>query len=161
MFRVLVTGGGPPYAAAEFTSALCDPGPGLLVLDEAHRLKEPRSQLYRAVARVRTPRRILATGYPVQNRLDEYWALVDFARPGVLGAYERFRTFFERPIVEYLDAAACGAVPGASAAALAMRRAFVLRRELEDVVQMAASHARSRYGISPLGATAWPRSSRW
>ncbi|EGB02156.1 hypothetical protein AURANDRAFT_69145, partial [Aureococcus anophagefferens] len=86
MFRMLAGGAG---ARAEFVAALCDPGPGLLVLDEAHRLKEPRSQLYKAMGRIRTRRRVLASGYPVQNRLDEYWALVTFARPAALGSYDR------------------------------------------------------------------------
>ncbi|KAH8045404.1 hypothetical protein JL720_16725 [Aureococcus anophagefferens] len=82
MFRMLAGGAG---ARAEFVAALCDPGPGLLVLDEAHRLKEQRSQLYKAMGRIRTRRRVLASGYPVQNRLDEYWALA----LGALAVLER------------------------------------------------------------------------
>ena len=134
MFRMLAGGAG---ARAEFVAALCDPGPGLLVLDEAHRLKEPRSQLYKAMGRIRTRRRVLASGYPVQNRLDEYWALVTFARPSALGSYDRFRAFFERPIVDYLEGAAGDAGAdgdGTHDGATALRRAYVLQRELEDVV---------------------------
>ncbi|KAH8063444.1 ATP binding protein [Aureococcus anophagefferens] len=114
------------------------PGAGLLVLDEAHRLKEPRSQLYKAMGRIRTRRRVLASGYPVQNRLDEYWALVTFARPAALGSYDRFRAFFERPIVDYLEGAAGDAGAdgdGNHDGATALRRAY---RALYDAFEQSA-----------------------
>lgn len=147
MFRHLVS------SAVDETSdtykALCDPGPGLLVLDEAHRLKEPKSLLYRSLSKVRTSSRVLASGYPIQNRLDEYYALVDFARPGALGHYDEFKAFFERPIASYIEAAAGNDDLASDDARLALQRAYVLQAALADVVL--------RRGNEELGAELPPR----
>ena len=37
------------------------------------------------------------TGTPVENRLAELWAIIDFLNPGILGTAERFRTRVRRP----------------------------------------------------------------
>ncbi|KAJ1454728.1 P-loop containing nucleoside triphosphate hydrolase protein [Pelagophyceae sp. CCMP2097] len=147
--------------------ALCDPGPGILILDEAHRLKEPKSQLYRALSKVKTHRRILASGYPVQNRLDEYWALVSFAKPDALGHYDAFRNYFERPITLMIDAAMDAAAATicndgetvvsttdglAQTEAVAMRRAHALQAALKPIVL--------RRGVEELG-DALPRRTDW
>ena len=38
------------------------------------------------------------TGYPLQNRLEEYWAMVDFIQPNYLGEMSSFKQSFCRPI---------------------------------------------------------------
>lgn len=46
-------------------------GCDLLVCDEGHTLKNPESTKNRMVNRVRTPNRIILSGTPLQNNLDE------------------------------------------------------------------------------------------
>lgn len=70
----------------------------LVVLDEAHLVKNPDAKRSRAVRAVKASRRIALTGTPVENNLAELWSIFDFAIPGYLGGLERFAREFRRPI---------------------------------------------------------------
>ena len=52
-----------------------------LVVDEAHRLKNDDSLLYKALEEFNTYHRVLITGTPLQNSLKELWALLHFIMP--------------------------------------------------------------------------------
>lgn len=41
----------------------------------------------------------LSLGTPVQNDLQEFFALVDFVNPGILGSLSSYRRIYEEPIV--------------------------------------------------------------
>ncbi|KAG3113169.1 Helicase [Phytophthora idaei] len=108
---------------------LCDPGPDLIVLDEGHRVRNHKSKLVKALAHVKTTRRIILTGYPLQNHLEEYWTMVNFARPDYLGSLDEFKNRFVAPIKngQCIDSSEADL-------RLARQRAFVLTRELKPLV---------------------------
>jgi len=53
----------------------------VLGVDEAHRLKNDDSLLYRTLIGFDTNHRMLITGTPLQNSLKELWALLHFIMP--------------------------------------------------------------------------------
>ena len=90
---------------------VCD----LLVCDEAHRLKNDQTRVNRAINMLNCDRRILLSGTPMQNDLDEFFVMANFcmlrrfrALPSrvedfpdevIFGSQTRFRKYFAVPLL--------------------------------------------------------------
>ncbi|KAK7960609.1 hypothetical protein PG988_011823 [Apiospora saccharicola] len=77
---------------------------GLMLCDEGHRLKNGDSQTFTALNALNVKRRVILSGTPIQNDLSEYFALISFANPDLLGTRLEFRKRFELPILRGRDA---------------------------------------------------------
>ncbi|XP_049868767.1 DNA excision repair protein ERCC-6-like [Pectinophora gossypiella] len=71
-----------------------------LILDEGHKIRNPETQVSKFVKKFQTPHKLLITGSPMQNSLQELWSLFDFMRPGLLGTYNAFMEHFAQPITQ-------------------------------------------------------------
>ncbi|KKY33350.1 putative snf2 family helicase [Diaporthe ampelina] len=72
--------------------------PSIVVGDEAHQLKNEKSQRSGIASRFRTQTRIALTGSPLANNVDEYYAMIQWVAPGFLGAKKWFNSEYTSPI---------------------------------------------------------------
>ena len=56
-----------------------------LLLDEAQDVKNPATKRARALRQLPARRRLAMTGTPIENRLQELWAMMDIVNPGLVG----------------------------------------------------------------------------
>ncbi|MBA3397633.1 MAG: DEAD/DEAH box helicase [Deltaproteobacteria bacterium] len=98
----------------------------VLVLDEAHAIKNWDAQASEAVRRLDARHRICLSGTPIENHLGELWSLFDFLMPGMLGARDEFATMFRAPIEQNGDKVRLDALRDRV-------RPFILRRTKDAV----------------------------
>ncbi|MET9083632.1 SNF2-related protein [Streptomyces sp. NPDC004237] len=68
----------------------------MVVADEAQSVKNPDSLAAQALRTLTCAVPLAMTGTPVENRLEELWAIMDWANPGLLGTRTTFRTRYGR-----------------------------------------------------------------
>ncbi len=98
---------------------------GMVVADEAQQVKNPNSATARALRRIPSVSRVAMTGTPVENRLSELWALLDWTTPGLLGGMENFQRTIAIPVERERD-------PVATSRFAHLIAPFVLRRRKVD-----------------------------
>lgn len=60
------------------------------ILDEAQHIKNRGTRNAKSVKMIQAAHRLILTGTPIENSLDELWSLFDFLMPGLLSSYDRF-----------------------------------------------------------------------
>ncbi|EDW76660.1 uncharacterized protein Dwil_GK15573 [Drosophila willistoni] len=83
-----------------YANILCQNEVGMVICDEGHRLKNSDNLTYQALMGLKTKRRVLLSGTPIQNDLTEYFSLVNFVNPEMLGTAADFKRNFENPILK-------------------------------------------------------------
>ena len=109
----------------------------LVIVDEAHRVKNPRSASAQLVKSLQTRYLLLLTATPVENRLDELYQLVNLLRPGHLGTPTQFRR-------QYGTATTAATVRNLPALQRQMREIMVRHRRSEVAVMLPRRLAETR-----------------
>ncbi|KEF61122.1 uncharacterized protein A1O9_02687 [Exophiala aquamarina CBS 119918] len=106
--------------------------PSIVVADEAHMMKNPKSAINQVTKRFKTRSRIALTGSPLNNHLEEYHAMVDWIAPEYLGNITQFRAKYSDPINQGLYAEST-----AFERRRALKKLHVLKRDLDPKINRA------------------------
>ena len=99
------------------------------VIDEAQNIKNPSTQVSKAVKTIDSVTRFALTGTPIENRLSELWSIFEYLMPGYLYSYKHFREIFEERIINKEEN------DNTLARLHAMISPFMLRRLKRDVLK--------------------------
>ncbi|MBC3784801.1 DEAD/DEAH box helicase [Spirosoma utsteinense] len=75
----------------------------VVIIDEAQNIKNADTEQTKAVKALKSPIRIALSGTPVENRLSEFWSIMDFVNKGYLGGLSKFNEEFGKPIQQERD----------------------------------------------------------
>ncbi|MEG0517799.1 MAG: SNF2-related protein [Bacteroidales bacterium] len=74
-----------------------------VVIDEAQNIKNTETAQTKAVKALGAPLKIAMSGTPVENRLSEFWSIMDFSNKGYLGNLKTFKDEYATPIQVFND----------------------------------------------------------
>lgn len=76
-----------------------DIGYDMVIIDEAHKMKNPRTEIATAIRQINAKYKLLMTGTPIQKELKNLFQLFDYIDPGILSdptlPFEERKQFFE------------------------------------------------------------------
>eukprot|EP00250_Pteridium_aquilinum_P011659 c20221_g1_i2 orf=502-7569(-) len=105
-----------------------------IIIDEGHRIKNASCKLNAELKNYQSTHRLLLTGTPLQNKLEELWALLNFLLPSIFNSSDDFAQWFNKPFENVADASADQALLSEEENLLIINRLhqvlrpFVLRR---------------------------------
>jgi SNF2 family DNA or RNA helicase len=99
-----------------------------IILDESQSIKNPQSQSARAVKLLKAAHKLVLTGTPIENSVQELWSQLAFINPGLVGNLATFTERFVVPIEKQNDA-------GKMQQLKAIIKPFVLRRTKGQVAE--------------------------
>ncbi|WPU98471.1 DEAD/DEAH box helicase [Mucilaginibacter sp. cycad4] len=97
-----------------------------VILDESQNIKNPSSKSYQAVKQLKSRFKLILSGTPVENSVNDLWTQMSFINPGLLGAQQFFQNEFVAPIEKKKDEDKARKLQ-------ALIKPFVLRRTKEQV----------------------------
>lgn len=71
---------------------------GYIILDEAQKIKNPRTKMAKSIKSFNSEYRIALSGTPIENHLGELWSIFSFLMPGFLNTLTLFKKFYQTPI---------------------------------------------------------------
>ena len=75
----------------------------VMVIDEAQNIKNPSTAQCKSVKSIPADTHIALSGTPVENRMSEFWSIMDFANNGYLGSLKSFGEEYAKPIQVFND----------------------------------------------------------
>ncbi|KAI9894419.1 MAG: putative DNA helicase ino80 [Vezdaea aestivalis] len=69
-----------------------------MILDEAQAIKSSASSRWKTLLGFNCRNRLLLTGTPIQNNMQELWALLHFIMPGLFDSHDEFSEWFSKDI---------------------------------------------------------------
>ncbi|KAL9615171.1 MAG: hypothetical protein Q9167_000377 [Letrouitia subvulpina] len=114
-------------------------GIDIVIADEGHRLKTAKNKSAQAIKALNMSRRVILSGTPIQNDLSEFFMMVDFVNPSLLGSFKTFTREFEGPILKSRQP---GALPkdiekgeSKTEELVSLTNSFILRRTAETLAK--------------------------
>jgi SNF2 family DNA or RNA helicase len=99
-----------------------------VILDESQSIKNPNSLSARAVKQLKSTNKLVLTGTPIENSVQELWSQLSFINPGLVGSLSSFNERFVTPIEKGKDIHKMSQLK-------AIIKPFVLRRTKDQVAK--------------------------
>jgi SNF2 family DNA or RNA helicase len=97
-----------------------------IILDESQVIKNPTSNISKAVRELKSRHKLVLTGTPIENTTLDLWSQMSFINPGILGPQTYFRNEYQNPIEKKND-------ESRSRKLHAVIKPFILRRHKSQV----------------------------
>lgn len=97
-----------------------------IILDESQNIKNPASKSFKTVKTLKSKYKLILSGTPVENTVNDLWTQMSFINPGLLGSQSLFYTEFVIPIEKKKDEEKASKLQ-------ALIKPFVLRRTKTQV----------------------------
>ncbi|MFY0601915.1 MAG: DEAD/DEAH box helicase [Cyclobacteriaceae bacterium] len=99
-----------------------------IILDESQAIKNPDSIIAKAMLLLKSRRKLILTGTPIENSTMDLWSQMSFVNPGLLGTQKYFKKKYLIPIEKKKDV-------DRTAKLNALIKPFILRREKSQVAK--------------------------
>jgi SWI/SNF-related matrix-associated actin-dependent regulator 1 of chromatin subfamily A len=120
--------------------------PSVCVYDEAHALRNPKSDRYKQLMRIKADFKVLLTGTPLQNNLQELIAILAFIMPSLFHSKEEHLNYIFQHKATTKDADHAALLSAQRIArARSMMTPFILRRKKAQVLWLPAKHSRVEF----------------